>query len=535
MSFSRIPANAGRIRQIHLGLAACLILVGFWLRMQGAASELWLDEIWSLNIALGLDNWHEAFWKQPKDNNHPLNTWWLHMMGAGREPWVYHFLSVILSTASIIVTAWLAARGTAQYAAMRMLSAVTLVAILYPFVNFGSEARGYGPMMLFALLAYAAVEKPDARANEARWGYGLAGVLGLLSHLSILPILFALSLYFGLRQLGQGRGLIHALNATVRLNAPFVCGALIFVAGLYYGVQYQGSTLQYGGTTVQCLDQNCFVIALDEMTRFMVGGFGDNRFGLHSGFYLISIGGGLAWLMAVGNRRALPLGLILLGVPALFYAFNQPQFPHGRYFFPVFVFVPLLMIEIFGELFKRGRVACFLAVVSFLILIGVNGWAIKQFLDSGRGQYKAALNYIVQKSNQGPLNIGTEMMYQLKTVMDFNQKRYAPDRQINIIKFKNISQIKPEWLISVTIAQKDLRPQACVGDLLYSLEKAYAHWGMAGTTWGLYRLSDNPVPDGCLWLTPLPGHLVISKTTAKPSSKTPPIQSNTPAIRQIDS
>ncbi|PCI40146.1 MAG: hypothetical protein COB46_07360 [Rhodospirillaceae bacterium] len=501
MSFSRTPANAGRIRHIHLGLAACLILVGFWLRMRGADSELWLDEIWSLNIALSLDNWHEAFWKQPKDNNHPLNTWWLYMMGAGREAWVYHFLSVILSTASIIVTGWLAARRAAYHPAMRMMSAIALVAILYPFANFGSEARGYGPMMLFALLAYGAVEHPDARANDARWGYGLAGILGLVSHLGMLPILFALSLCFGLRQLGQGRGFIHALNATVRLNAPFVVGAMVFVAGLYYGVQYQGSTIQYGGTTSKCFELSCFVIALDEITRFMTGGFGDHRYGLHSGFYLISVIGGLAWLGAIGNRRALPLALILLGVPALFYAFGQPVFPHGRYFFAVFIFVPLLVVEILGELFKRGRLTRFLSVVALLTLLGANGWAVKQFLDTGRGQYKAAVEYIVQESAQGPINIGTEMMYQLKTVMDFNQKRYVPNRPINIVNFQDLPQVKPEWLISVTIAQKDLRPQACVGELLYRLEQTYAHWGMAGTTWGLYRLKSEPAPDGCAWLT----------------------------------
>lgn len=509
MSFSRTPANAGRIRQIHLGLAACLVLLGFWLRLRGADSELWFDEIWSLNIALGLDNWHEAFWKQPKDNNHPLNTWWLHMMGPGQEAWVYHSFSIVLSTASIIVAGWLAARRAAHHAALRMLSAMALVAILYPFVNFGSEARGYGPMMLFALLAYATVEHPDARAHDARWGYGLAGILGLLSHLAILPILFALSVCFALRQLLQGRGFIHALNATVRLNAPFVLGTLIFIGGLYWGVQYQDSILQYGGTTAECLRQSCFVTALDEMTRFMTGGFGGDRFGLHTGVYLISTVGGLAWLGAIGNRRALPLTLILLGVPLLFYAFGQPVFPHGRYFFPVFIFLPLLLVEIFCELFKRGKAARMLAGLVMILVIGANIWALKQFFQSGRGQYKAALNYIVQNSAKGPIRIGTEMMYQLKTVMDFNQNRYAPDRSIQIVKFKNISTLKPKWLISVTIAQKDLRPQACVGELLYSLEQTYAHWGMAGTTWGLYRLSDRPAPDGCVWLTPLPDDLAF--------------------------
>jgi len=504
MSFNRPPPGTGRIHQVHLGLGAVIVLVGVWLRLRGASGELWFDEIWSLNTAMGLEAWHEAFWKQPKDNNHPVNTWWLYMMGPGRDVWVYHFLSVILGAVSIIVAGWIAARNCYQNAAKRMLIAMLLVAVLYPFVNFGSEARGYGPMMLFALLAFAAIENPETNAWQARWHYGWAGLFGVISHLGMLPILFALSLCFAIRQLLQGHSFLHAFNATVRLNGPFVGALLVFVTAVSYGVYLNNNTIEFGGSTLTCLDRSCFVTALDEMTRFMTGGFGEKSVGLHTGFYIISVLGSVVWLGAIGNRRALPLGLILLGVPLIFFAAGQPALPHGRYFFAVFVFFPLLITEVMAELLKRGKVASFLSSLALIVFVGANAWAVKQFLQTGRGNTHAALDYILESSPEGTISIGTEMKYQLKTVMDFNRNLIAPDRSIEIIKFKNIPTVKPKWLISVTLHVPDLPPTACTGGLLYTLVHGYGHWGMAGSTWGLYALSDKPAPKGCQWLTDLP-------------------------------
>jgi len=502
MSFSRSTSDPSTLNPAHMTVATAIILVGAWLRLRGAFGEMWFDEIWSYNIAMGLESWHEAFWKQPKDNNHPLNTLWLYLMGPGREMWVYHLFSVITGTASIFVAGWIAARKGSRRSPSRLLVTMLLVAVLYPYINFGSEARGYAPMMLFTVLAYGAVEPPDTKAYVARWGYGLAGLLAVLSHLAAVPVLVALSLCFAIRQRLQGHSFVHALHATVRLNAPLVAGLLVFVSGILYGAHLNGNVIQFGGSTLTCLDKNCFVTALDEMTRFTVGGFGEKASGLYSGLYLIMILGSVLWLAAIGNRRALPLGLILLGVPLLFFAANQPALPHGRYFLAVFAFVPFLVAEVMGELLKRGFAARMFCSVALIALVGANAVAVKNFLAIGRGNTNPAFAYILENSTIQPITIGTEMKYQLKTVMDFVQHRQAPDHStIDIIKFKNIPDKKPEWLVSVTIHTQNLPAQACTGGLLYTLVHGYGHWGMAGSTWGLYRLSPSPAPKDCVWLT----------------------------------
>jgi len=501
MSLNRPTLESGRMRTVYVVLGVAIVLVGAGLRVQGAMGELWFDEIWSFNIATGLESWHEAFWRYPKDNNHPLNTWWLYMMGVDRENLAYHLFSVITGTASIVVAGWIAARHHTKYVALRMLAAMILVAVMYPFVNYGSEARGYAPMMLFSLLAFACIENPKATSTHARWGYGLGGILGVLSHLATLPILFALSVCFGVRQLLQGRGLVHTVHATVRLNGPLVAGLLIFVSGLSYGIHLNNNIIEFGGSTLTCAGQNCFLTALGAMIRFMIGGFNIVSPGLLSGFYIMFSIVGVAWLGGIGNRRALPLGLILLGVPLLFFVAGQPAIPHGRYFFAVFAFFPLFIVEIMGELFKRGTVARVLSCLALIALVGVNGWAVRQFLHVGRGNTTSALEFILANFGDGPIRIGTEMTYQLQTVMDFTKRHIAPDRSIEIIKFKNIPTVKPAWLISVTIHTENLPATACTGGLLYTLEKGYGHWGMSGSTWGLYRLSPTPAPNGCVWIT----------------------------------
>src|SRR3989339_945851 len=101
MAGSRFAQAQHRIRPVHIVLAAAIVALGLALRVQGAMGELWLDELWSLDTALKMQAWHEVFWTNFSDNSHPLNTAWMHLMGAGRSPWVYRLEAIILSTITI--------------------------------------------------------------------------------------------------------------------------------------------------------------------------------------------------------------------------------------------------------------------------------------------------------------------------------------------------------------------------------------------------------------------------------------------------
>lgn len=492
MTFPNTPAPSTPIAPIFWAVAAAIVIAGFGLRLQGAMGELWFDEIWSLNTAFKLDAWHEAFWKAPKDNNHPLNTWWIFVVGQGQDPWLYRLLSIVTGTLSIMVAGWLSSRTAQPLRSLRLIAVMAVVAFGYPFVNFGSEARGYAPMMLWALLAYGSLERPDTTARQARWGYGLAGILGVLSHFSILPILLALSMSFAIRQWLNGQTIAEAVQATVRLNGPLLGGLLVFVLSIGYGIVAHGTLLEFGGSTLTCGDHNCFVTALDEMTQFTLGGFSSLETGVYTSLYVTFVIIGAGFLFKVGNPRAVPLGLVLIGVPVVFVILGQPAIPHGRYFFATFIFLPLLMVEILAEAFQRNPTGRILASVGLVAFVAANIGAMKPFLTTGRGTAQQALAYVLEHSKPGPIFIGTDVIFQLKTVLDYHHLQQSPERPITIVKYKSRPTHNPQWLISVTIHTQYLPQTACRGEYLYTLVNGYGHWGMAGSTWGLYQLRSTP-------------------------------------------
>src|SRR5205085_12217207 len=84
----------------------------------------------------------------PSDNNHPLNTIWLYLVGERRHWEVYRIPAMLSGTVAVAVIAMLLRRDGK---AASIIGAV-LAGSSYFLVHYGSEARGYAPAMMFALL-----------------------------------------------------------------------------------------------------------------------------------------------------------------------------------------------------------------------------------------------------------------------------------------------------------------------------------------------------------------------------------------------
>src|SRR5262249_29649009 len=141
-----------------------------------ARGELWLDEIWSLHLIDQIRS-GEVLPSIATDNNHYLNTLYLSLVGPDQPPLVIRALSILLGTAGVAMAGWLQrGRGTGA-----VILTMGLVALAYPMVNAGSEARGYAGMMLCALISIALAERALDEQN-ARLGLwlGVSNVAGLL-------------------------------------------------------------------------------------------------------------------------------------------------------------------------------------------------------------------------------------------------------------------------------------------------------------------------------------------------------------------
>lgn len=171
---------------------ALAVLLGLGLRVALGRSGIWLDEAWSVVMASDAAGPLGVIAGIHHDNNHPLNSWWLQVVGPGAPPLMMRALSIACSTATIVIAARIAARRS-KWAGML---AALLFAVSPMLVLLGSEARGYAPMVLALvwIIDRLDLEKDDGgRTATARWPVNLAAALGTLGHFVMLPALILLA------------------------------------------------------------------------------------------------------------------------------------------------------------------------------------------------------------------------------------------------------------------------------------------------------------------------------------------------------
>lgn len=163
-------------------------------------NDLWLDEIWSLGLVGQIHSPAEILTRLWHDNNHPLNSLWLYLLGPAKPDWTYRLLSWFTGTATVGLAGLIGRRqfqllhpGEAGAKAQRAgLITAMLVGGCYLLIHYSSEARGYAPAVGFGFLAIHALWRAPARPTSAWAGvYGLSCVLGLLSHLVAFQVMLA--------------------------------------------------------------------------------------------------------------------------------------------------------------------------------------------------------------------------------------------------------------------------------------------------------------------------------------------------------
>ena len=117
-------------------VAAVVLVLAVVLRLAAARNDLWLDEIWSLDLAARVHRPIEVFTGLHHDNNHYLNTLWLWAVGPDRDALVYRLIALITGTATVAMAGRIGRAGAAA-----ALSAMLLFAVSYVMVVYSSEAR----------------------------------------------------------------------------------------------------------------------------------------------------------------------------------------------------------------------------------------------------------------------------------------------------------------------------------------------------------------------------------------------------------
>jgi len=212
-------ARAPRTFRTALALAAITVL-GLALRLWSARGGLWVDEAWSALMVERARTPLDIFTAINHDNNHHLNSLWMWLVGYGAPPLALRALSIATGTATILVAAAIGARRSARHA----LVTAALVAVSPIMVDYGSEARGYMPMLLALMtMIWLVLRWLDVGADQRppRWRLALLAMLGLLSQLTMVFGVCAIVLWVAVALRSRHRADL-APARTIRLLLPVI-------------------------------------------------------------------------------------------------------------------------------------------------------------------------------------------------------------------------------------------------------------------------------------------------------------------------
>jgi 4-amino-4-deoxy-L-arabinose transferase-like glycosyltransferase len=450
---------------------AVIAVIGFVLRLCGAAGDLWLDEVWSLSLLSGVTSVDQIFWRINHDNNHFLNSVWLYLAGPDASFVVYRALSIVLGTATVFA----AAAVTADRGRATQLIAALLFAVSYPMVNSGSEARGYSGMILFTLLAIWALQRRlDGRGSS--WALAAFILLGFLSHLNMIATVLVLVVWTAWTLLRRGDRPAGALTTTVTIFLPAFLAVLPLGAVMAYGAWTYGLTI--GGFEPFTLQY--FLSGASGMAAYFLGL--PRRLPKSLLFLLpLLIAGVAAWAAPSSRTRLYLLGII--GIPLLMLALQLPNLRFPRYYLLSIILLLLCLAELIGKGLIAGGWRRGFAALMLVVCLYSNGVSLWRFLELGRGTYNEVLTEMTWDDDA---SYASSNAFRTQMMIAFYARRTG--REATLVRTADMCARRPQWFIlevrDSVLPDTEEVPEC---DLIYDGVLLTEKWGMSGNTWALYR------------------------------------------------
>jgi len=414
-------------------IGAAILLAAAALRIAGGWNDLWLDEIWALQVAPLAAAPLDAFTRIHHEINHPLYTLWLHAAG-DRGNWLgYRVPSIAAGIATVAVAGAIGRRrGTAP-----AIGAMLTVGASYVLVLYSSEARGYAICMLCAFACFALLERHHASGGaRAGAGYALVALPGLASH-----VLFASVLLSGLAWTIE-RGLRTALPAREIVRRVALCHAAPFAAlALLWLVDIRHIAIGGGASSASWID------AYGTALAFSLGTPLDPRAQLVA--CLLAVAALVAGLRILrrerGDPRAFFLGAIVV-FPVLLALMRGSDVLYPRHFLVAIAFLTLLGGLVLGSLWEQGERSA--AAAGLAAYLAANGVHTVDLLRHGRGQQGSALALMVERT-QGPVvSIGSDSDFRIQTSLDFFARTLPAAKPIAYHPSDRWPPGGPEWVVT---------------------------------------------------------------------------------------
>jgi len=417
-------------------LLTILTVLAAILRVAATHNDLWLDEIISVQIANALRTPWEMFTAVHSGNNHHTNTLYLYFVKNQSYAPVLRYLSVVWGVALVPAGYWLLARRSRVEA----LILSGLLACSYPLIHFSSEARGYSGAVLGSVVACGALTRWMAQKDEKGRSfllgltYGMTLTLALLSHLTACLIWFPLAV----------GSLITLVGGLERVKGTALWVALNFLPASVLAALYlldPRFLTQLGGPPMT---------VFHGLGRLLTIGLGWPAKDAATVWILVLPLIGLSlWRLAMERKSDEPLpillSLIFLTVLVGAFVLRSPFFV-PRYFLVVLPFVYVAVATLLARLVgtRTGRIA--LGAVLALFLAGQAHLYVK-FLQLGRGQFTAALQYMMTRTPSRQLTVASNQDFRSEIELAYYAPRVLSNRQLVYVTQESHASSKLDWFV----------------------------------------------------------------------------------------
>ena len=451
-----------------------LLLVGAVLIVASARGALWFDESLSLQWARSARSPWQILELYRHDNNHPLNTLWLMLVGEDRQPWVYRGLSMI-SGLGVLVLVWLSARRLSDNFAWVPL---LLAATSFPLVLYASEARGYAPALACLLGAWLVVSTRTECGLAWRVPLFWLLCLGSISaHGTSLVILAALGVYFLVDRLSKTGHWLQTLG-----GAAWWFGVPLATAALYWFFFLRVMIIAGGPEyTLPKVLAHFFGYA------FGVPGAG-------AGYGLIALLGLVALVSALVFARFPDLAtrLFFVGAVAFFPALSllatDTTYLYFRYFLVSLPFVYLLSAPLAERIALGPRWVRLLAAVLLGAVVLGQLPRLVLLIFVGRGDYVTALRVVAGDSSPDKSIVANNEM-QVGFVLGHNKKLHPELASLTLVPQAQATDQPAEWIVYVTEDDPPAPPGSSINlhGSIYGLVSFHPSAPVSGAHWATYR------------------------------------------------
>jgi len=380
-----------------VALIGVFVLTGFAVRCLAAQGGLWTDEAWSLVYAQRAGDALGVLTRINHDNNHHLNSWWLQLVGPEAPPLLMRGLSIVTSS----ITIWVAARIGLRRDRLTGMITAALFALSPIMVVYGSEARGYAPMMLALMIMIGRIDiwLEDRTYPKPILLLALCALAGSLAHLTMLPAVAMLAIWACLAG-ARTDGPVKSAKLTIELLGPALAVSFLFLCIVFIIAIRSETGLQVGGYIPFMWP--LFALAISNLLTFSTGiGYAWNLSGWMT-LAIAAVGAAMLftrWQMPTERKWFYAILILTMPVVVAVLGLGNSQYP--RYYLPAAATILLLLAEWIGQYSTRHPLARIGAAGILTLLLGSALMQNYQLIVSQRGHPENAVNTIAKAAPAG--------------------------------------------------------------------------------------------------------------------------------------